>query len=278
MLLKNGHVSYRDKRSIQTFNTCPFDSFFVVVAAMYADHDEIRNQINLLAPKSEFLSMITGMFNDVGKIAVKHNALLRQRNVILNSIFPGEEFECSLVAVDCRTNANYIIPKLLPSEMASYTREKLCDRCGEPVLSIRFFVDINMEEYETQPIENLNTFLLNSLIFEQTSKCSCGGFKRIVETNFSHFIMIDLSLQQSIKLLSLCEIPTKINILGICFSLKACIEFIGTDHANFIGHYVSHVYRRNGQWEMYDDKKSQVLRSNTKVKIKGQVLFYVRDV
>lgn len=149
MLLKNGHVSYRDKRSIQTFNTCPFDSFFVVVAAMYADHDEIRNQINLLAPKSEFLSMITGMFNDVGKIAVKHNALLRQRNVILNSIFPGEEFECSLVAVDCRTNANYIIPKLLPSEMASYTREKLCDRCGEPVLSIRFFVDINMEEYET---------------------------------------------------------------------------------------------------------------------------------
>lgn len=278
MNMKNGHLSYRGNRSIRTFNTCPFDSVFVVVAAMYADHDEIKKQINLLAPDSEFLSMICHMFNGDGKIAVKHNALLRQRNVILSSIFEGEEFECGLIAVDCRTNANYIIPKLLPAKMYSYNREKQCDRCEKHLLSNRCFVDIDMDEFDAQPIENLNACLLNSLVLEQPSKCSCNGSKRIVDTNFSNFIMIDLSLKQSIKLLSLCDIPTKINILGITFSLKACIEFIGTENVDFIGHYVSHVYRRNAQWEIYDDQKSQVLRSNTKTKIKGQVLFYVREV
>lgn len=280
MLLKNGHSSYRDKRCTQTSNTCPFDSLFVVVAAMYADHDHIKNQINSLAPDSELLSMIYDMFNDVGKTTVKHNALLRQRNVLLSSLFPAEEYECGLLVVDCKANANYIIPKLLPTELYSYVRIKECDRCGDKLLSKRCFVDIDIDEFERQRIENLNKCLLDSLIceHEQPSKCSCNGAKRIVETNFSNFIMIDLTLKEIISTLSLCDIPDKIKILGLQFSLKACIEFIGTEFTEFTGHYVSHVYRRNKQWEKYDDKKSQVLRSNIKNKIKGQVLFYVRDV
>lgn len=278
MLLKNGHLSYRGKQSIRTFNTCPFDSFFAVVAAMYSDHDEIKNQINQLAPNSEFLSMIYDMFNDDSKTAVKYNALLRERNILLSSIFEAEVYDCGLRTVDCQANVNYIIPKLLPQEMYSYIREKQCDRCGEQISSKRCFVDIDIDKLEAQPIENLNSCLLDTIISEQPSKCSCNGVKRIVNTNFSNFIMIDLTLKESIKWLSLCKLPTELNILGIKFSLKACVELIGANNAKITGHYISHVYRRNARWEMYDDKKSQVLRSNTTNKIQGQALFYVRVI
>lgn len=45
-----------------------------------------------------------------------------------------------------------------------------------------------------------------------------------------------------------------------------------------VGHYISHLYRSNNRWEMYDDMKSMVVRSDTNSKIQGQVLFYVKNV
>lgn len=289
MLLKNGHLTHHRKQTIQTFNTCPFDSVFAMISAMYADHNNIKNQINELKSDSNFLSMIDEMFNGIGKIAIRYKTIFRERNLILRLIFRGEEYDCGLWAVDCNANVNYIIPHLLPKQMYSYYRKKKCDRCKEEITSDRCFVDINLDVFEQQPIQNLNSCLLDTLINEESSPCSCNGTKIVVDTVFSNFIIIDLCLKQSIKLISLCDIPTELNILGITFALKGCIEYIGDDlvnsdyvgddlgNSNSIGHYISHVYRCNKQWEMYDDKKSKVLRSNTKSKIKGQVLFYVRN-
>lgn len=277
MLMKNGHKTYRGKQTFATFNTCSFDAVFVVIAAMYADHDEIKNQINQAAPDSELLSMVHSMFNDNVKLTIKQNNLLRQRNDILCSLFQGEEYECHLVTVDCQANANYIIPKLLPTELYTYFREKKCDRCGHENVSKRCFVDIEMDVFETQTIQNLNSCLLDSLMSEKVSKCPCGGTNQIVATKFSNFIIIDLTLRNNnVNWLHLSDVPSELNILGVKFSIKACIEFIPPTEANGIGHYIAHAYRRNQRWEMYDDKKTHVLRSSTKMKIQGQVLFYVR--
>lgn len=112
MLLRNGHLSSHGKQSIRTFNTCPFDSVFATIAAIYADHENIKLRINRLAPEFNFLSMIQEMFNGTGKIGIKHNALLRQRNLLLLSIFGGEEYECGLSTVDSQANVNYLIPKM----------------------------------------------------------------------------------------------------------------------------------------------------------------------
>lgn len=276
MNLRNGNLSYRGKKTIRTFNTCPFDSVFTVVAAMYADHDEIKSQINQNASKSEFLSMIQFMFSDIGKVSSKNHALLCKRSAILCSIFSGEEFECNLISVDCQGNSNYIIPKLLPNELYSYAREKQCDRCLVKITSNRCFVDVDIDGFDNQPIGRLNSYLLDSLIDEQPSRCECNGLKRIVGTHFSNFIMVDLTMRNAIKEFSLRDIPADINILGIKYSLKACIEFIPPLDENGIGHYVSHVHRRNARWETYDDKKAKVLRSSITKQMQGQVLFYVR--
>lgn len=278
VLLKNGYFSNDGKRSIQTTNTCGFDSVFSVIAALYADYPDIKHQIDQLAPNNTFLSCITEMFTDDNTpIETKYKRILRNRNVILKSIFSGTEYGNGLCYVDCATNVNYLLPKLLPKELYSYYRSKKCKRCNNKILSNRCFVDIDMDQFEAASVDKLNKCLLDTLISEKPSKCSCNGFNENVETNFSNFIMIDLHLKTTIRLLSIFSIPLELNILGIRFALRGCIEYINmSEGTDVIGHYIGHSKRINSQWEMYDDLKSKVLRSNINSKIKGQIVFYVR--
>lgn len=288
MLLRNGFFSTVAKYSIQTMNTCPFDSPFANIAGMYADYPEVKKQINELKKNCKFSQIICEMFTKVGSLAIKQNKLLRLRNVILLEVFKNAEdsieFENGLISLDCGSNVNYIIPKILPQELYSYSREKRCNQCNRTVLSNRCFIDINFEEYDTLGIKKLNECLLNTLIAETPSTClsnTCGGSEMFVNTKFSSFIVIDLQLEYTIKCITLNEIPKSLNILGTQFSLTGCIEFIGNVremilNKSSIGHYVSHVYRSNNSWEMYDDTKCKVFRSDPNIKIQGQVLFYVK--
>lgn len=281
MMFKNGHLSVHGKRTIRTFNTCLFDSFFSLCAGMYADHRSVRNQIDPMTSDCEFSSMIHFMFNGSGRTITKHRTLLQKRNLLLSSIFDGDEFECGLTVVDCQSNANYLIPKLLPIELYSYRREKTCNLCVRTTVSNRCFVDIDFNQFSREPIHNLNKCLLETLIHERSSTCECGGMMANTTKDFSSFIMIDLTLENGIKLISLCDVPKELNMLGNKFALKGCIEFIGQDKVvensePSIGHYRSHIYRCNKQWETYDDEKAKVFRSDINSQIKGQVLFYVQ--
>lgn len=278
MLLENGHNSYKGKKVIRTFNTCSFDSVFATVSAIFADHENVQKQIAQLAATSDFLSMVTNMFSNDTRPTIKENALLRERNKILQSIFDSIEYKNGLIEINCTANVNYIIPKLLPREVYSYYRKKQCDRCSDLIESHRCFVDLNIEKFEQCSIRDLNSCLLDSLLLEveEVTPCPCNGTRQIIATEFSNFIMIDLHLLHTIKLISLSDIPQELNILGIRFALKGCIEYVGDESVKRVGHYVSHIYRRNKQWELYDDKKTRILRSNIQSQIKGQVLFYVR--
>lgn len=292
--LKNGYLSF-GKISIQTIHTCPFDSVYTVVSAMYADFEKIKlkiDEIRLMyddGVQAEFLRMVERMSEDFKSNAIKLNVLLRDRNYILNEIFDGDErvdeFN-GLRSIDCSSNVHYLIQKVLPTELFSYKRIKQCDRCENTIVSNRCFIDINYDDYEIGTIKKLNDCLLTQVISERHQQCVCGGPRNATETKFSDFVMIDLQLEYCIKPISLNKIPKNLNILGIEFNLYACIEFIGDDNAfleegegkkeNPIGHYVAHIFRRN-MWERFDDLKSFVSKSDTKAKIKGQVLFYVRN-
>lgn len=283
MLLKNGWASHGNV-SIQTSHTCAFDSLYFAIAAMYADYDNVKDQIDQLAPTCAFSKMVVTMYEPFNTNTLKHNALHRQRNDILYSIFKSEEFESGLVLVDCAANINYIIPKALPISLYSYSRKKICDRCGkEPLVSNRCFVDINFEEYEKRSIKVLNSCLIDTLISEKPSSCQCDGSEVITDTEFSNFIAIDLHLQSTIKEITLNDIPKTLNIMGHKFALTACIEFIGETPKDFssleqegVAHYITHLLRSNNQWQTYDDLKSNIFRSKTNSPIKGQILFYVK--
>lgn len=286
MLLKNGHVSV-GSTSIQTVFTCPFDSVYSIIAAMYADFKEISDKIDQLAMESDFARMVFTMFQSNARAAIKQNVLLKQRNEILKRIFEGSTrmttFQNGLVSINCSANVHYIVPLALPEELYSYVRVKTCSQCKDIVTSKRCFIDINMDSLERETIRNLNTCLLDSLLCEESSNCpKCDGPRDIPDTHFSNFIMIDLSLKYGIKEISLNEIPKQLNILGAKFALFGCIQFIGDDAINYdidagIGHYVSHMFRKNLCWERYDDLKSSTKKSHTDEAMKIQVLFYVEE-
>lgn len=104
------------KKNIRTFNTCSFDSVYVAIAAMYADFENVKKQIDDFTDECTFSIMVSTLFTADVRAAIKHNALLRIRNNLLLSIFEqsAEEYENDLITVDCATNVNYIIPKLVP--------------------------------------------------------------------------------------------------------------------------------------------------------------------
>lgn len=276
--LKNGHLSKFRDQSIQTVNTCGFDAIFVAMCAMYADYANVKQQIDHMASDSGFLSMITEVFTSDIRIAARISSLLEKRNLFLYAFFGGKDYGNGLIYVECSGNVNRLIPKFLPTGLYSYYRKKQCDCCGQEIPSDRCFIDIDMDQYDRLSISHLNECLLDSLINDTASQCSCNGMRRVIETRFSNFIMIDLHLQHHIKLISLRDVPLELNILDIRYMFAGCIEYINdSTNVKSMGHYVCHMYRRNKQFEMYDDIKSRVLRSDTKAKIKGQILFYVRN-
>lgn len=223
--------------------------------------------------------MVSSTFN-TQKLAIKINSLLRQRTMLLKTIFDGTKnitvYENGLTSINCAANVYSIIQKVLPVGLFSYTRNILCNACDIVVVSNRCFVDINIELFEKQSIKNLNTCLLETLISEEPSICTCGGSRKYV-TEFSDFIMIDLTLRSRIKEISLNDIPSELQILGVNFTKFGCIEYIGDGDPDVIGHYVAHIHRRNKRWERYDDTKPKVTYSDTNMRMKGQVLFYVKN-
>lgn len=117
MLLKNGWASHgNSNQSVQTVNTCAFDSVYYAVATMYADYGNVKSQIDKLAPKSSFCSLVVEMFKPAAKDTIKHTALHKARNEFLRSIFKSAElaFESALIYVDCASNVNYTMEKALP--------------------------------------------------------------------------------------------------------------------------------------------------------------------
>lgn len=276
MLLKNGGLT-SGKRPIQTINTCGYDSLYTIFAALYADLEEVKKQVDELIPDVPFCEMVSSMFTDEKKTA-KFSSLLRKRSSMLHALYEGTEhvsyFENGLISIDCETNVNYLMQKLLPADLYSYSRHSQCDRCNDTINSNRCFIDINMDLLEQQTIKKLNNCLLDTLCNEN-KKCNCGGTK-IFDMSFGHVIAIDISLKDRIPEMTLDEIPQCLNILGVIFNIFACVQYIGNDEIGTQGHYVSHIYRRNSRWHLYDDLKAHISYSSTNVRMKVQILFYVQ--
>lgn len=156
MLLRNGYFSTFGQYSIQTINTCSFDSFYTIVAAMYTDYTEVKKQIDDYKQHNKFSEMVSEMFNNTGSLQVKQNKLLKLRNLVLldalQNITESFQLNNGLVSIDCANNCNYIIPKLLPAEMYSYIRKKRCFQCNRYSESNRCFEDIEYIQFRIRKI------------------------------------------------------------------------------------------------------------------------------
>lgn len=209
---------------------CLLYCVLTIAAALYADHIPVKTQMDQVESSNAFVRMVKSMF-DTGKSAVaKQNNLLRQRNQILMSIYenlPGIKKLDGLTIINCSTNVHYILPKMFPKILYSYDRKKKCDQCDFELNSERCFVDINFSRFQELPIRKLNSCLLDCLISENHVRCACGGNRSVYHTEFSNFILIDLTVESTITEISLQDIPKNLNILKTAFELFGCIGFIG---------------------------------------------------
>lgn len=275
--LKNGHLTHgKSKNPIFTFNTCPFDSLYFILSAMYADVKQIQDQINQRKEECQLSKMVALMFEGERQLSFKVNSLLRLRNEYLREILSNRAkvFANGMISIDCSGNVNNIIQTALPEDLYSYKRIKQCDQCGETLISHRCFIDIEIEQLQQTSIKNLNKCLIDTLMAEKSSSChieNCAGKRNISNTIFSNFIMIDLTLYNMIRKITLGETPKTLCILNQNFSLFGAIEYLG-EMDDDVGHYVAHVRRSNLQWEQYDDLKAAVRKSNLASEIKVQVI------
>lgn len=164
ILLRNG--SYLSgKNPIHTYNTCPFDSVYAVFAALYADREDIRTKIDHLQSNCAFSKMVASMFSGESKLATKHKSLVQQRSEILSTLFEGSQQKTlfdGLTSIDCACNVNYLTPKLLPTTLYSLLRIRKCDKCEQSVESYRCYLDIDIFNFETKPMSELNSSILDS--------------------------------------------------------------------------------------------------------------------
>lgn len=273
ILLSNGHLSKCDP-PIHTYNTCPLDSVYYMFVILYADNESFKMKMDELKTDSPFLKMVVSMFSNL-KLTTKKKALLDERNELLLNI---SEKKTILTSIDCSGNVYSLMCKLLPKDFYSLKRVKRCERCDSEFVSLRCFLDIDIDVFASQPIANLNSHLLDVLISERTTQCECGGERKLQESTFSDLIMIDLQMKNHVKEFTLSDVPATLDILGIIFKVFGCIEFIPPhemSNSGAVGHYVSHVIRCNKRWEKYDDLLSNVTKSRINNKLRGQVLFYV---
>lgn len=110
-LKDNGFTSH-GKFTIRTSNTCPFDSVYAILAALYCDEPEIKNQIDALAPSSSFLKLICDTFSSDESLLKTYNSLMKARNLFLRDYFEPENAPKSFMHFECSGNVNLVIPKV----------------------------------------------------------------------------------------------------------------------------------------------------------------------
>lgn len=99
IILRNGYLTIA-KDSIQTSRTCASDSAFTIFAAMYADCEQVKTQIDQIEPSTALLKMVKSMFDTNKSLVAKQNNLLRQRNQIMMDLFENMSGMKKLEGVD----------------------------------------------------------------------------------------------------------------------------------------------------------------------------------
>ncbi|KAB0803042.1 hypothetical protein PPYR_00012 [Photinus pyralis] len=266
MLLKNGFVQRGRSQTLQTFNTCAFDSIFHVYYALFVDYEHVRNAIDKLKGESLFAEMLSDTVNKIPtKKLVSNLYIKRNKLLVLMNKNRLISFDNGFSSLDCNSNITFTIEHVLHKGLYSYMRQKVCSKCTHQYSSHRIFLDINQQLLMSMGLARLNDLLNIELNTEETnSKCPCGDAMHVSDTTFSNIVLIDLQCFGNSMKASIKDIPDNLSLLEETFVLSACIQYIGEEDDNdkkSVGHYICHVKRINNVWETYDDLKLNILNA-----------------
>lgn len=275
-LLQNFYLLKTGKTSVRTELTCGMDSLFHVYSGLYCDYNLIRDSIDQCGNSCEFSNLIK-----IGQTAKTENEIYAARNKILESEIPINKIhDCKNGHFEwkCDVNINYLIEHVLCRHYNSFIRKKQCEKCKFNIVKPGVFLDFNMNAWATAEINALNEILFESLRKDKGRCNKCETKYVIKDISFSDVVMIDLQLEQEIKHYSISQLPKSLKLFECNFELAAVIEFIGDPRqVNAIGHYVSHILRKNHQWKRFDNIANSVTNSDVNRIIRPQILFYVKN-
>lgn len=258
ILLKNFYLLQKGKKSVRTENTCPIDAMFHAFYSLYVDYDCVRDIVNKCTEQCDFSNLIK-----TAHTAENVKLIYEVRNNILLDHFENriEDFKNGHIKIDCSCDINYLFQNSLCNHFNSFKKAE------------RRLLDYDLEVFDKCDLSELNKLLLDSL--NQNKLVSRSS----EEQNWlSDLVMVDLQALTHMKRSSIENLPNELVLFGSAYKLVSVIEFIGDGVKKMsMGHYVTHVLRKNMRWKLFDDLASKIPDSNIKQVIQPQVLFYIKS-
>lgn len=305
-ILTNGStVTNKSKKRCEILNQmCGFNSITHFCFGAYADSPIIKKICD--SSNSEYASLvkIASESRDIARINETRSALV----VDLYMKYCAEmDEQCTgkmknyysklhifrntpkLISLTCHIDIKSvweIICKNMP-ELCSVEQRSVCSNCDE-LVSIKndgggdvfnqnypfFPIDFNVAS-----VENIQDSLKPSVEYANNYKCPFCDHNRLkIERKskamlafeidaFTYFVEQIKTVNQFDVYIELSQLQNEIMYGGCGYRLKSVIEFRP-------GHFVCHILRNN-KWETYDDLKTKVLKTPSKVT--PTLAFYIRD-
>lgn len=261
-LLPNGN-NVKIKNIITCFsNTCAFDTMSQIVSALSHDFEEVKCFISKNRGQYEFFQFISNMNS---KNPVK-KSILTARSTLLEQLFKRKRCSNDFTTINCKCNIEFLIKKLLPPSVHC-TANCGCEDSPNKTWS---FLPIDLRNLKLQ---NVQKYVVWNIINKPCRVCH-----KMPTVCYEPYVCIDVqSLQPLIQSKSLLNsIEAAINLNGHVYNLRGVAEFIPPliTGLKSPGHYIAHVRRSDGVWEMYDDTLQTVSVTKSNRRIIPHTLFY----
>lgn len=175
--------------------------------------------------------------------------ILKGRNAILELLNPPVcKYTKTKQRIDCTMSVDRFIVDFIPSTIFTlptcyckiyYFKDIVFDK----------YVPIDLRKLSKVGCKNLQECItLNEI---PRKKCVVCGKPRKIELLKYQIFCLE---RKNNKAITIKDIPLKLKIMEIEFKFYACIEFRKEEH------FVSHILRKSGVWETYDDANRKVTK------------------
>lgn len=287
-----GYTHDEDERKlINTRNTCGFDSILEVYAAIYFDHKNYREFLDVthIFLHCDFTALLHAYFItnsatskfQISQIQSAWDSMKRSRNIILKNVFSSNYYtklsnlkkDNRFTFIDCLTGLGEFFVQLTSQNqiLSSAIELKTCQSCMITTTKIVPFLSIDAIDLKLNNIQ-LSIDKNN----EKIRYCSDCKMKVTFKRAFNRVLAIDIESSRDIqnnKKISLQHLSRTIKPDPETeYKLRAAIEF-----NPMLRHFTAAVERINGEWTIFDDLKMCGTKLDEKAELFPFMLFYLAE-
>lgn len=247
-ILPNGGTTKGNKKqpTIISSNTCPFDCLYQIFAAFYKDFSQIQKRFN--ESDREFDKFIVESFQKK-----EMTELVDHRNKLFCTLFAEKVFhgEKNMKSIDVFMTVNEMLNVIAMSSDVVYSVKTKKSPCLCRLItkqSTSTCIRMNFKGDWQKIIGNLQSCIGQSQNHDYCYQC----FTKIdVEFEYNNIAVIHIELaypNDQIYKIELNKISKNIILNDNIYEFRAAVQYTP-------GHFIAHLFRKNGKFETYDDLK-----------------------